>query len=258
LAIELAASRINSMTVPEIADRIADDVLGLPAVCPRAVPPRHQSLRASLDWSNALLGGTERRLLHRLTALLDNFTLDDALTPGASEDLQPDEVALLLDRLVAQSVVQAAEHDSRMRYSLAAPVRAYYRERRADVDGHVSAGRARGQHGVAPAATTEERPRECPRDTPTKPSRRRPRELSERERDVVLLIARGRSNRQIADELVITKKTAEAHVSHILTKLGLISRVQIATWGLQHGLIRGGGATVSSVAAPEQPDHRAA
>jgi non-specific serine/threonine protein kinase len=53
---------------------------------------------------------------------------------------------------------------------------------------------------------------------------------------VVLLIAGGRSNREIADELVITKKTAEAHVSHILTKLGLCSRVQIATWSLQHGM----------------------
>ena len=74
----------------------------------------------------------------------------------------------------------------------------------------------------------------------------RPRDLSERERDVVVLIASGRSNRQIAEELVITKKTAEAHVSHILTKLGLCSRVQIATWSLQHGLVRGGGDVVSS------------
>jgi non-specific serine/threonine protein kinase len=58
--------------------------------------------------------------------------------------------------------------------------------------------------------------------------------LSDREQDVVALIASGRSNREIADALVITKKTAEAHVSHILTKLGLCSRVQIATWSLRH------------------------
>ena len=54
---------------------------------------------------------------------------------------------------------------------------------------------------------------------------------------MVLLIAGGRSNREIADELVITKKTAEAHVSHILTKLGLCSRVQIATWSLRQGIV---------------------
>jgi non-specific serine/threonine protein kinase len=65
---------------------------------------------------------------------------------------------------------------------------------------------------------------------------RRPSVLSERERHVAILVANGRSNREIAEELVITKKTAEAHVSHILTKLGLGSRVQIATWSLQNGL----------------------
>jgi len=69
-----------------------------------------------------------------------------------------------------------------------------------------------------------------------KRSSRRPEVLSEREHTVVQLIAGGRSNREIADELVITKKTAEAHVSHILTKLGLCSRVQIATWSLQQGV----------------------
>jgi DNA-binding NarL/FixJ family response regulator len=70
-----------------------------------------------------------------------------------------------------------------------------------------------------------------------KSSARRPDSLSEREHSVVRLIACGRSNREIAAELVITKKTAEAHVSHILAKLGLCSRVQIATWGLQQGVV---------------------
>jgi DNA-binding NarL/FixJ family response regulator len=60
--------------------------------------------------------------------------------------------------------------------------------------------------------------------------------LSEREREVAILVARGLTNRQIADELIITRKTAESHVSHVLNKLGFVSRVQIATWGLRHGL----------------------
>jgi DNA-binding NarL/FixJ family response regulator len=59
--------------------------------------------------------------------------------------------------------------------------------------------------------------------------------LSDREREVAILVSRGLTNRQIADELIITRKTVETHVSHLLAKLGLVSRVQIATWGLRHG-----------------------
>ena len=61
--------------------------------------------------------------------------------------------------------------------------------------------------------------------------------LSEREAEVAALVTRGLSNRQIAGELVISLKTTEAHVHHVLNKLGLSNRVQIATWGLRHGVI---------------------
>lgn len=54
--------------------------------------------------------------------------------------------------------------------------------------------------------------------------------LTRRERDVARLVAAGLSNQRIADELVISVRTAETHVEHILTKLGFRSRTQIATW----------------------------
>jgi ATP/maltotriose-dependent transcriptional regulator MalT len=60
--------------------------------------------------------------------------------------------------------------------------------------------------------------------------------LSERERQVAVLVTRGHSNREIAEELVISLKTAEAHIHHVLNKLGLANRVQIATWGTRHGI----------------------
>jgi non-specific serine/threonine protein kinase len=60
--------------------------------------------------------------------------------------------------------------------------------------------------------------------------------LSDREREVAVLVTGGFSNREIARELVISLKTVEAHVHHVLNKLGLTNRVQIATWGLRHGV----------------------
>jgi non-specific serine/threonine protein kinase len=67
--------------------------------------------------------------------------------------------------------------------------------------------------------------------------------LSLREREVATLVTRGLSNREIAAELVITNKTAEAHVAHILNKLGFSKRVQIATWGMRRGLVTIGAGT---------------
>jgi DNA-binding NarL/FixJ family response regulator len=62
--------------------------------------------------------------------------------------------------------------------------------------------------------------------------------LTARERDVLGAVARGLSNRAIADELGITERTARTHVSNILAKLGLTSRTQAALLAVQHGLDR--------------------
>jgi DNA-binding NarL/FixJ family response regulator len=61
-------------------------------------------------------------------------------------------------------------------------------------------------------------------------------ELTLREQEVAALIARGLTNRQIAAELVITEGTAANHVKHILARLTLDSRVQIAAWAIERGL----------------------
>jgi DNA-binding CsgD family transcriptional regulator len=60
--------------------------------------------------------------------------------------------------------------------------------------------------------------------------------LTERERAVAALIARGKSNREIADALVVAPHTIETHVSSILSKLGFTSRTQIAVWATEKGL----------------------
>jgi DNA-binding CsgD family transcriptional regulator len=63
-----------------------------------------------------------------------------------------------------------------------------------------------------------------------------PEPLTEREREVAALLAQGMSNREIAEMLVISESTAEVHVKHILSKLGLRSRSQVAVWAAQRDL----------------------
>jgi DNA-binding CsgD family transcriptional regulator len=64
----------------------------------------------------------------------------------------------------------------------------------------------------------------------------RPGGLTKRELEVAALVAAGASNREIADKLVISERTAESHVQNILTKLGFGSRAQIASWATAEGL----------------------
>jgi DNA-binding CsgD family transcriptional regulator len=61
--------------------------------------------------------------------------------------------------------------------------------------------------------------------------------LSEREREVAVLIAQGRSSREIAEVLVISQRTVETHVGNIYAKLGFNSRAQIAAWTVEKGLV---------------------
>ena len=73
--------------------------------------------------------------------------------------------------------------------------------------------------------------------------------LTPREREVAALLLRGMSNRQIAEDLVITERTAETHVCRILSKLGLDSRAQIAAWVIDNGLLETRGTMAASAKA---------
>ncbi len=62
-------------------------------------------------------------------------------------------------------------------------------------------------------------------------------QLTDRERDVLALIAQGRSNKRIALELGISEKTVKTHVGHVLAKLGVTDRTQAAVLAVHHGLL---------------------
>ena len=61
--------------------------------------------------------------------------------------------------------------------------------------------------------------------------------LTEREREVAALIAQGHTDRQIAEALVLSKRTVSTHVTNILNKLSFSSRTQVAAWAAEKGLL---------------------
>jgi non-specific serine/threonine protein kinase len=100
-----------------------------------------------------------------------------------------------------------------------------------------SAGRAMSpEQAIEYALSPTEEPATPTASEARKPHADQPTEvLSRREREVAVLVGRGYTNRRIADELGITERTVETHVSKVLRKLGLGSRTQIAAWAIEQG-----------------------
>ena len=112
------------MTVADIASRL-DEPMELLTSGGRTAVLRHQSLRACLDWSYALLGDSERRLLRRLSIFAGGFTSEAAVSVCATEDVPAARIPALLERLVAQSLVQAWQQDGKIRFGLFSAVRSH-------------------------------------------------------------------------------------------------------------------------------------
>jgi non-specific serine/threonine protein kinase len=129
LAIELAAARTEMMSVDDILARL-EDRFRLLSGGSRTVLPRHQTLRAALDWGHHLLNDEERKLFRRLSAFAGAFDLEAAETVGASPDLPAETVVGHLLRLVDKSlVVPAAAPTGRTRCRMLETVRIYASER---------------------------------------------------------------------------------------------------------------------------------
>jgi len=127
LAIELATARLGVLSVEQISERL-EDSLGFLTTGDRTRAPRHQTLRAALEWSHDLLSEPERELFGRLSVFVGGWTLAAAETVGDRGTVEAGQVLDLLSALVGKSlvVVEAAPVEAGgSRYRMLEPVRQY-------------------------------------------------------------------------------------------------------------------------------------
>ena len=128
LAIELAAARVRALSLEEIRDSLHDRFRLLTGGSRTAVR-RQQTLRASVDWSYALLTEPERILFRRVAVFMGGADLDATQAICSGEDVQRHQVVDLLTLLVDKSLVVAEAHAGRTRYRLLETVRQYALEK---------------------------------------------------------------------------------------------------------------------------------
>jgi predicted ATPase len=132
LAIEFAAAHVAALSVEQIAARLDDRFRLLTAGSKKT--PRHQTLRATLDWSHALLTEQEQVLFRRLSVFAGGFTLEAAENVCAGSGVGERDILDLLTRLVSKSLIVFAERKGQARYHLLETVRQYGRDRLQESD----------------------------------------------------------------------------------------------------------------------------
>jgi DNA-binding NarL/FixJ family response regulator len=127
LAIELAAARVRVLSAAEIADGL-DDHLRMLRGGHRS-DPRHQTIRASLDWSHELLTGQQRQLFARLSVFSGGFDLEAAAAVCAGDAIAPGQVLDEIQGLVDKSLLAVERKAGATRFRMLDFVRQYAAER---------------------------------------------------------------------------------------------------------------------------------
>ena len=124
LAIELAAARVELLGIRGLVARL-DDCCYLLKGGRRTAKVRHRTLEATLDWSYALLGESERNLLHRLSVFRRRFSLEEALTIGADSREGLEDAMDALSSLVSKSMLATVADTGAARYRMLETTRSY-------------------------------------------------------------------------------------------------------------------------------------
>ncbi|MEA2058505.1 MAG: hypothetical protein U9O63_07275, partial [Actinomycetota bacterium] len=154
LALELAAARITVLSPRQILDRL-DDRFALLTHGPQTQPVRHQTLRATMEWSHDLLSFEERTLLRRLSVFHGSFTLEAVEAICADELLDRDAILDLVGRLVDTSLLTVRGGEP-VRYGMLDTVRHYALDRLGDTTEAASLQRRHAQYYAARATLGED------------------------------------------------------------------------------------------------------
>ena len=158
LAIELAAARTRVLTIEQISEKL-DNPLGLLTTGSRTAAARHQTLRATLQWSYELLSDGERALFRRLSVFAGGWTLEAAEAVGTAEPegrVSSPPVLDLLSQLMDKSlVVVEADAGDTLRYRLLESVRQFAREKLRESGEEAEVRRRHAGHYLALAERAE-------------------------------------------------------------------------------------------------------
>ena len=188
----------------------------------------------ALDDGIAVVGEASdgREAVERARALRPDVVLMDMLMPVMNGIAATREIRASLPETQVLALTSVLEDDSVIGAVQAGAVGYLLKDTQADALCVAIRAAADGKVQLAPeAAARLVREVRIPAQATETPA------LTAREQDVLALVARGRSNREIARELVIAEKTVKTHVSAILTKLDLRSRTQAALYAVQQGLV---------------------
>ena len=133
LAIELAAVRVNMFSAEQIAARLQES-FNLLTTGNRNALPRHQALRAAIDWSYDLLSGAEQALLRRLSIFVNGWTLEAAQSICADTQISSAAIVDLLAQLINKSLVVVEKKQIWTRYRMLETIRQYAREKLGKAD----------------------------------------------------------------------------------------------------------------------------
>jgi len=154
LAIELAAARVRTLSVEEIDSKL-DERFRLLTGGSRTALPRHQTLRALIDWSYDLLRAPERLLLQRLSVFAGGWTLAAAEQVCGGAEVANGEVLDLLTSIADKSLVVAEQTAGHSRYGMLETVRQYAQELLAENDGSEAVRERHRDHFLALVAESE-------------------------------------------------------------------------------------------------------
>ncbi len=235
LAIELAAARIKLLPPQALLARL-DQRLAVLTGASRDVPARQQTLRNTIAWSYNLLDAAEQRLFRRLSVFVDGCTLQEverlcaALEESNGQTM--DRVASLIDKSLLQQIELEGQEP---RLLMLETIREYGMER-LTVNGELEATQqalATLGQTILPTPT----PLERSSTSPVKPAATYPDGLTPREVEVLRLLALGLTDAHIAEQLVISPRTVNNHLTSIYSKIQVSSRSAATRYAIEHRLV---------------------